>query len=200
MINYFINSKYRYLALAFFVLLMFAPTIVLAADPSPPAPGSTLEQRVAQRKQEQQFVLDETQTKRVQKQCKATQVRLGTVIKDITKLSDNRYNTYRNVDGATLISIGKLKIATKDTFALQQGRDDFAKQVTQFEATIAQYKQAIEDASLMNCEADPVGFMAMIATARSYNNMLSTQSKSINAVVTDKIKPQLETFSKELQQ
>ena len=199
MINYFINNKYKYLALAFLVLIIFVPTIAMAADPSPPAPGSTLEQRVAQRKQEQQITLDETQTKRVQKQCKAAQVRLNSVIKDITKLSDNRSNTYRNVDGATLVAIGKLKIATKDTFALQQNRDEFAKQVAQFEATIAQYKQAIEDASLMNCEADPVGFMAMIATARSYNSMLSTQSKTISAVVSDKIKPQLETFSKELQ-
>ncbi|MDQ5953527.1 MAG: hypothetical protein QG562_518 [Patescibacteria group bacterium] len=199
MINYFINNKYKYLALVVLVLLMFVPTIVMAADPSPPAPGSTLEQRVAQRKQEQQVVLDETQTKRVQKQCKAAQVRLGSVIKDITKLSDNRSTTYRNVDGATLVAIGKLKIATKDTFALQQNRDEFAKQVAQFEATTAQYKQAIEDASLMNCEADPVGFMAMMATARSYNSMLSAQSKNISAVVADKIKPQLESFSKELQ-
>ncbi|MBP9821204.1 hypothetical protein KBC85_03615 [Candidatus Saccharibacteria bacterium] len=199
MINYFINNKYKYLALVVLVLLMFVPTIVMAADPSPPAPGSTLEQRVAQRKQEQQVVLDETQTKRVQKQCKAAQVRLGSVIKDITKLSDNRSTTYRNVDGATLVAIGKLKIATKDTFALQQNRDEFAKQVAQFETTTAQYKQAIEDASLMNCEADPVGFMAMMATARSYNSMLSAQSKNISAVVADKIKPQLESFSKELQ-
>lgn len=199
MINYFINNKYKYLALAFLVLLIFVPTIVMAADPSSPAPGSTLEQRVTQRKQEQQVVLDETQTKRVQKQCKAAQVRLGSVIKDITKLSDNRSTTYRNVDGATLVAIGKLKIATKDTFALQQNRDEFAKQVAQFEATTAQYKQAIEDASLMNCEADPVGFMAMMATARSYNSMLSAQSKNISAVVADKIKPQLESFSKELQ-
>lgn len=199
MINYFINNKYKYLALVVLVLLMFVPTIVMAADPSPPAPGSTLEKRVAQRKQEQQVVLDETQTKRVQKQCKAAQVRLGSVIKDITKLSDNRSTTYRNVDGATLVAIGKLKIATKDTFALQQNRDEFAKQVAQFEATTAQYKQAIEDASLMNCEADPVGFMAMMATARSYNSMLSAQSKNISAVVADKIKPQLESFSKELQ-
>lgn len=199
MINYFINNKYKYLALAFLVLLIFVPTIVMAADPSSPAPGSTLEQRVTQRKQEQQVVLDETQTKRVQKQCKAAQVRLGSVIKDITKLSDNRSTTYRNVDGATLVAIGKLKIATKDTFALQQNRDELAKQVAQFEATTAQYKQAIEDASLMNCEADPVGFMAMMATARSYNSMLSAQSKNISAVVADKIKPQLESFSKELQ-
>ena len=199
MINYIQDNKYKYLALAFLVLIIFVPAVVMAADPSPTAPGSTLEQRVAQRKQEQQVILDETQTKRVQKQCKAAQVRLNNVIKDITKLSDNRSNTYRNVDGATLVAIGKLKIATKDTFALQQNRDEFAKQVAQFESTIAQYKQAIEDASLMNCEADPAGFMSMIATAKTYNSILSTQSKTINATVADKIKPQLETFSKELQ-
>lgn len=199
MINYILNNKYKYLALAVLVLLIFIPTIAMAADPSPPAPGSTLEQRIAQRKQEQQIVLDENQTKRIQKQCKAAQVRLNSVIKDITKLSDNRSSTYRNVDGATFVAIGKLKIATKDTFALQQNKDEFAKQVAQFESTTAQYKQAIEDASLMNCEADPVGFMAMITTARSYNSILSTQSKVINAIVADKIKPQLESFSKELQ-
>lgn len=195
------KSNILNLTLAFIVMLAFAliPIVVKAATPSEPEAGSTLEQRVAQRKQEQQITLDDQQTKRLQRQCKTAQVRLGNTAKEISKLSESRSTTYRNVDAATLISVGKLKIASKDTFALQQNRDEYAKNVAKFESTIAQYKQSLEDASLMNCEADVVGFQSMILTARAYNSMLATESKNISTVVVDKIRPQLETFSGELQ-
>lgn len=173
-------------------LTMLLSSMVKAQSAPANAPaGSTLEQRVAQRKQERQTNLDEKAAKRVQDRCVRTQNKIRSTSKTYTDSSDNRNNVYRKIDAKLWITIGSLKLSNQDTFKLEQQRLELAKKVEAFDNSSAQMRQALDDASAINCASDPNGFMALIETTRQYNAQIRESFKDIKNYVVDQIKPTL---------
>lgn len=160
-----------------------------ASPPADAKPGSTLQQRIAQRKQERQIKLDKNDTVRLQAQCTAAQGRIRTMGDSYTTATENRDKVYRGIDAKIWIIIGSLKLINKDTYRLEQQRVELAKKIKAFDNQSAQFRQALGDITAMNCAADPTGFTALLETARLYNVQIRNTFKSIQSYIVDQVKP-----------
>ncbi len=192
----FVN-KVSLIVIAFIlVALAFAGFAVVKADTSPAntPPGSTLQQRITQRKNERQSRLNIDDKQRLQSQCTLAQSKLRTLGDTYSSSSDKRDKVYRNIDATLWIIIGKLKLADKDTYSLEQQRTSYIKRVQAFENQSDQFQQAVKDIVAMNCKADPTGFKALLQTARLYNAQIRSSFIGIKSYLIDTIQP---TISKQ---
>lgn len=158
-----------------------------ASNPANTAPGSTLEQRIAQRKKERKIKLDEINKTRLQNQCVYAQANLRTLTDSYSKTADNRDKVYRGIDAKLWIIIGSLKLINKDTFKLEQQRQEYLKRVLAFENQSNQFQQTINDMLAMNCKADPTGFKALLETARLYNAQIRSSFIGIRSYLIDQV-------------
>lgn len=193
-------SKIYILILAFFASLLFFSAANLNAQtpPADTAPGSTLEQRVAQRKQERAITLDERTTERIQNRCVNAQNKIRSIRDTYTASSDNRNNVYKDVDAKLWVVIGSLKLVDKDTFKLEQQRLELAGKIKSFDNSTTQLRQTLDDMTAINCKADPVGFKALLETARLYNGQVRTSFTNIRSYIIDEIKPTLSAQANDL--
>ena len=180
-------------------MFLASATVKAQTAPENSKPGSTLEQRVAQRKAERKVTLDDKTVRRLETRCTNTQGKIRTLKSRYSDTSNNRNKTYRNIDAKMWVIIGSLKLIDKDTFKLEQQRLELAKQVAAFDNSSAQFRQVMDDAAAMNCRADPAGFMALIETARLYNAQIRKSFTSIRSYVIDTIKPTITEYSTELE-
>lgn len=200
-----LTNRLRWALIASVILLVTATLstqlafVHAASEPASPPAGSTLEARVEQRKTEQQVELDTKTTKRIQEQCKVAQPKISQVVDKTDTLITNRVATYQRIDGTLLVAIGKLKLAEKDTFTLEQNRNEFLNKVGVFKTNMIEYRQALDDMVVMNCQADVVGFKAMLETARAYNQRLKEQSEDISLFLVDTVKPVIDDFATQLE-
>lgn len=183
------------------VIIVFAVAVFLSVTVSaqaPTKPGSSLTQRVAQRKAERNIKLDEKSAKRLERSCVSAQTNLRQLRDEYVSVFDKRNEIYRKVDAKLWVAIGNLKYVDKDTFRLEQQRAQFLKQANAFDASADEFKQAMDDISTMNCASDVAGFKAMVETTRLYNTKLRNQANGITSHVVNNIKPVLSNHANEL--
>ncbi len=185
------------------VLAIFAcmSPVLVSAQGAPPAaaPGSTHEQRLAQRKAERNVTLDQKSQQRLANTCANAQAKVRNTQQKTTQMLANRTATYQKVDAKLWVMIGKLKLAQKDTFSLEKQRAGLSERATAFQSTAQNYQQARDDLVVVNCKADPVGFMAFLDTARLYNVELRKQTTDIRTNIVNEIKPALTAHAADLQ-
>lgn len=188
MISYAKKTTVLGFILAMFVAAIGLSTLSASAQSDTPA-GSSIQQRVNQRKQERKIALDENNKKRLESVCVNSQTKIRILRDEYVKVSDKRSEVYRKVDARLWVVIGSLKYVNKDTFKLEQQRSELLKQVKAYENSVSQFRQTLEDAVAINCKADAEGFKALIETAKLYNTQIRTQANGIRQYVTDQIKP-----------
>lgn len=193
-----IYKTYALTIITVMMAVLIAPTNIFAAPADAP-PGGTAQQRLDLRKKEQNVTLDAKELKRIPSICNKTQDTIREVQNKLAPTVNNRGSTYKKIDAKLWIIIGQLKLADKDTFNLEQQRAEYAKQVAAFDNSVAQYRQTLDDIVVMNCQADPVGFIALVRTAQEYHKQIRAQSKAINAYIVDTVKSTLSDFATELQ-
>lgn len=169
-----------------------------AKPPAATAPGSTLEQRVTQRKAEKPITLDARDQQRVASMCTNAQAKLRTLKQKTTSAVDTRTGIYKSIDGKLWIAVGKLKLADKDTFELEKQRAALAADVAAYEAMAKEYQLVLDDAALVNCKADPAGFKSLLETARDYRKALRSQIEITRNNVVNNVKPVLTNHATEL--
>lgn len=170
-----------------------------AVPAAPPPGGGTFEQRLAQRKSEQNVQLDDRTTKRITSKCVGAQNAVRALQQTATPTMDNRGKSYQRIDGILWVVIGQLRLASQDTFTLERSRAQLAADVQTFQTTGVYYLQALDDITVINCQADPVGFKALLETARAYHQQIQDQSKAIKTYIIDTIKPILAQHTQNLQ-
>ena len=193
--------KPAFILAAFLVCMLLLAVPQQASSQTAPAPtaaGGTFEQRLAQRKAERNVVLDERTTKRLQAVCVQAQGKVRVLQQKTTPAMVNRQRVYAQMDAKLWVIIGKLKIAGKDTFKLEQQRATLAQKSNTFQTTAQLYQQNLDDILSVNCQADPVGFKALLDTARIYRGQLRDQSTDIRNYTNNEIKPALGGFASEL--
>lgn len=182
------------------LLSAFAPVKVSSqAAPASSVPGSTFEQRMAQRKAERNVALDDKSQKRIIAQCVKAQGKVRTLQQKTSPALTNRAKVNQQMDAKLWVMIGKLKIAQKDTFNLEKQRIALAEKAAAFQATSKLYQQTIDDLVVVNCQADPTGFKTLLDTARIYRGQLRDQSTEIRNYVINDIKLALSAFAADLQ-
>ncbi|HET7673583.1 MAG TPA: hypothetical protein VFK11_03675 [Candidatus Saccharimonadales bacterium] len=193
-----ITNKVSLVVLSLFLVLTAFGGYAVASAPQNAPPGSSLSQRIAQRKKERQVRLDQDNTERIQGQCTNAQSKLRTLNDSYTTSADKRDSVYRGIDAKLWIIIGSLKLINKDTFKLEQQRSAYLKKVKAFENQSDQFQQAISDMEAMNCKADPEGFQALLETARLYNAQIRSSFTSIKSYLVDHISPTVNQYADEL--
>lgn len=188
MISYAKKTTVLGFVLAMFVASVGLTTLSASAQSDTPA-GSSIQQRVSQRKQERKIALDENNKKRLESVCVNSQTKIRILRDEYVKVSDKRNEVYRKIDARLWVLIGSLKYVNKDTFKLEQQRSELLKQVKAYENSVNQFRQTLEDAAAINCKADAEGFKALVETAKLYNTQIRTQANGIRQYVTDQIKP-----------
>lgn len=192
------TKTYLLIIAVFACLLIFSASVRAETPPADAPAGSTLEQRVAQRKQERSVALDQKTIDRLQSKCTDTQGKIRSIRDSYTTSSNKRNGVYKDVDAKLWIVIGSLKLIDKDTFNLEQQRLELLKQIKTFDNASAQLRQTLDDITAINCKADPAGFKSLVETAKIYNSQVRNSFVSIKTYIVDQIKPTLSALANEL--
>lgn len=181
-------------------IFVIAPGAASAASPpATPPSGSTFDARVAQRKAERETKLDDKETKRYVEKCVNAQNKIRPLYQAVTKTIDGRNKAYQSVDAKLWVTIGRLKLAGKDTFELEKQRTNLADKMNDFQTTGSNYTQTLDDIQVINCKADPTGFKALLDTARIYRQQVVDKSTAIRDYIVNDIKKTLTIHTSELQ-
>lgn len=183
------------------VILALALALETAKAQSVPpnaAPGISLKQRIAQRKAEVKVRLDQKSAKRLQTTCKNGQAKIRIFRNDSNTIINNREEVYRKIDAKLWVMVGGLKLINQDTFTLEKQRSDLSRRIVTFENTANQFQQTLDDLIAINCQADVVGFSALLETSRKYFAALSIQSTGIKNFTIDSVKKTLAAHSEAL--
>ena len=189
------------LSLAALTVAMAGSIGMAVADtpPANPPAGSTLDQRIAQRKAERGTALNDTDQKRIVNTCRAAQAKIRSIENDEVTMLANRTQVYSSIDAKLWIVTGQLKLAKQDTFQLEKQRLALADKTNNFQTVAANYKQTLDDSLVINCQADPNGFKALVDTARIYHDQLRTQSSDSHDYIVNTLKATLTDFANKLQ-
>ncbi|MCA9330714.1 hypothetical protein KC957_01590 [Candidatus Saccharibacteria bacterium] len=172
-------------------VLGIAPSVYAASTPATPPAGSTAESRLKQRKAEREIKLDEKDTKRLTQTCVAAQSKIRTIYQSATTALTERNKAFYRADAKLWVIIGRLKLADRDTYALEKQRTNFAQQIADFQTTSNNFTQVLDDMQVLNCAADPVGFKALLETAKIYRSQVVSKSNAIRDYAVNDIKKTL---------
>lgn len=171
-------------------LLAIGP--VAAQTPPAPTPvSSTLAQRIEQRKNERAITLDKRAQDRLISHCIGGQSNIRPLQGKLGNVLADRLKIYRSIDAKLWVTIGRLKLAEKDTVDLESKRALLSQKITAFNTTSETYKQTIDDILVIDCKADIVGFKSLVDTLRLQHLQLRDQSSDIRKHVIDEVKRSL---------
>lgn len=173
--------------------------VLAQSQPRTTPRGSTFEQRLSQRKTERQIRLDERDRTRLEGTCVNAQGKIRGVQQRAAAVLDNRSKTYLSIDAKLWVMIGRLRLAEQNTFPLEKLRAGYATDVGRFQTLAHEYRQVLDDLTLVNCQADVAGFKALLDTARIYHKQLRTQSATLRDQVVNDIKNNLNQHAQDLQ-
>lgn len=195
--NIFYISFIIAVAAVFFAALV--RPVAAQVPPATPGAATTLQQRIEQRKTERNVTLSEPEYKRLISVCNAAQTKIRAVQQKATPAVAKRAETYRQIDGKLWVTIGKLKLANKDTFNLETNRTMLAAKIATTQQTGANYLQSLDDTLAIDCKVDPAGFKALLETARIYHTQLRDQSADTRNYITNDVKNSLNDYAVDLQ-
>lgn len=183
------------------LVLVIIPFVNVSAQvaPAAPPPGGTFDQRLVQRKAEQNIQLDRKAQDRLTSKCVGAQNAVRSIQQKAGSTLDSREKAYQRIDGILWVTIGELKLAEQDTFNLERQRAQLAADAKTFQTTVDYYLQTLDDIAVINCQADPAGFKALLETARAYHQQIRVQSANIKTYVVDTIKPTIAKHTQDLQ-
>lgn len=179
------------------IVLSVASLVLLSSDasaisqPKDTKAGSTLKQRLAQRKNERGIKLIEADQLRLEGACSAAQTNIRDLRDGYVPIADKRNKAYNQIDAKLWVIIGGLKYIEFDTFALERQRDQLLDKINNYERLYKMFNETLDDAVNMNCKADVVGFKALVETARIYNVQIRDQLNDITDFTNDSVRKTL---------
>lgn len=187
------------LLLSVLVVSDLSTPVLAATTPGLPAPGSTFDQRLTQRKQEQNVQLDSKTQMHLQQTCNSAQGIIRKLQGTTTSTVANHNAAYTKVDATLWVDIGQLKLANLNTFTLEQQHTTLVQKIATFQAVAVNYQQTLDDTLVINCQADVVGFQALINTNRAYYQQVQAASADVYQYTVNTVLPSLQTFNSQLQ-
>ena len=156
-------------------------------------PKTTIQERLAKRKEAMTAKLTAAQQARLKGRCRAAQAKLGTINDRALEVKANRLKAYANLDKHLNALVAKVGDKA-DTTELQAEIKVLAEKVDVVEQALEDYHQAVSDLKEMDCVADPDGFKASLEEARSLQAKLKEASIDIHNYIKDTIKPTLKAL------
>lgn len=198
----FRTNRPKFIAAILFIVFcsaVYLLTVRSTQAQAPPAPGSSLDQRIAQRKAERKIAIAPKDQQRIVSVCVAAQTKVRSLQQKTTPAVAKRAQVNRQIDAKLWIMVGKLKIAEKDSFQLEKQRALLADKVSAYQAISQNYSQTLDDVVAINCRNDAVGFKALLVTAQLYRAQVRNQSGDIRNYINNDIKSSLSAYATDLQ-
>ena len=179
--------------------LVLATTSIKAdGEPEDPPAGSSLEERVEQRSNEQSVQLEDREISRLEGRCSEVQSNIRQLQNQKISMLNNRDEVYERISGKTWLALGTIRLNNIDTFNLQQHATTLDEEIEEFRRYSSLYNQAIRDTLDMNCSADVEAFVAMIKTARLYDRSLLDTADNIRNIINNDVREELEALTEEV--
>lgn len=195
-----INKSFLPILLAASVisLVLLTSSVSAISPPKDTKSGSTLKQRINQRKNERGVKLSDEERIRLENGCQRSQTDIRDLRDSYVPIADKRSKAYNQIDSKLWVIIGGLKYMEFDTFNLERQRTELLKKINHYEKLYDQFNEALDDAVNMNCKADVVGFTALIETARIYNVQIRDQLNDITSYTNDEVRQTLAGITESL--
>lgn len=175
-----------------------APDATTQTETRQQAQGTTLQQRLDERKNRLKPTLDNPELAAIAQRCKPAQPLLKKLGDKVRANVPQRQRAYEEVDRRLVSLIEKLEVSGIDTATLKQQQGELNGKITAYKADAAKYHETLDDLTAMDCTADPVAFKASLDDARRLREDLSRQIADIRTYVMDTIKPALVEIRKSL--
>lgn len=186
------------LAVSVISLVLLSANVSAITQPKDTKPGSSLKQRIEQRKNERSIKLSQVERDRLVGVCSVSQTNIRKLRDGYVPVADKRSKAYNQVDAKLWVIIGGLKYIEYDTFSLEQQRSKFVDQVNRYEKLYKLFHETLDDAVNMNCKSDVAGFQAMVETSRIYNVQIRDQLNDITKFTNDQIRKNLSGIAENL--
>lgn len=150
--------------------------------------GSTLADRIAERKAKVQVQLDTAASDRLKAKCKAAQ----TVLKNMQQRNQNGHNNrkqrYEAISNKLTDIVSKLEKQNVNATELKNVMNQYKQKLAVFQDDFEHYNDALEDAIAMDCASDPAGFKVNLETLRSLRQKLIADAKDIKSLQPQLVK------------
>ncbi len=128
---------------------------------------------------------------RIKLRCLAVQANLQTFSAKVGTVKTNRETAYNNVLKELDKLVKGLQNQGYDTTKLEEHIATLAGHVDEFESAIREYKQTVEDLTVIDCTKDPTSYKAALEAARRQHLEIIGIVQAIRADVINSIKPVL---------
>lgn len=192
----------RYLVVVLSLLgIFFVPVHVVMADPGhdESTAHSTLKDRVENRKVEQKVTLEATQKANIQKKCKGAQAALGKARTKSTAAEKRSFAVYEKLDNKVESLMQKLNTANIASADLLQANETVEGKVTALRQPYDAYQQSLEDATAIDCTANPEDFKAALQEARTKHREIKLVNASLRKTISEVLLPAINDAKKAIE-
>lgn len=191
--------------LAFIVMLPLALgvpvflTQTIQEDARVYAQTETLQDRVQRYKSQLGEEPSRAELERLKLRCSVSQTALKNLQTRVATAQESRTEAYNSINTKLNELISVLNEASIETADLKAQTDALKKKTDAFAGDLAAYKQAIDDASEVNCAEDPLALRAAIAEGRNRLTKLVSSVSDIRTTINNLVKPSLQKVKADLQ-
>lgn len=157
---------------------------VFLIEPADTSQTTTRDQRVNQRKAEQQAHINEQSLSNLAARCEKIQKTITTLKTKDAKALTRRHDFYTDKANKLNYIVENLKKQNISSATLETASQPFTVAVNKYLVDAQNYKAAIDDLAAMNCSSDTAGFRATILSAQKLRAQLATDAQNIKATFT----------------
>lgn len=185
-------------------LAVIVPVVSLESHYAPTTNAQTttdtaLQQRVTTYKASLGRTVAASEQAKIKLRCSVAQANTKNLATRLSTVQKNRAAGYDKILSILNTLSTNLDKQAFETTALQENITALQTKVDTYKTTMNTYQQAVTDASVVDCAADPTAFIAALQTARTAHDAVMTQITDIRAYVTNTIKPTLQVIRTQIE-
>jgi chromosome segregation ATPase len=200
-----ISKKVKVIAILVLLPLgILIPAFSIRSYHLPLTNAQTQEETQELRTRKQQYadrITDDVSTseqERIKTRCLAVQTNIKALATRISSVQENRSKKYDAISENLTTLEKKLDNQAFNTTKLSSSIKELDNKISTYKTTMKDYKQAIDDMTVIDCSKDPVAFRGALEAARTKHAELITQVGDIREYVVNTVKPQLQQIRQAL--
>lgn len=167
--------------------------------PETPEQKTEREAFIKKHKELQKIRLTAAEKKKLQDKCKPAQAKVSGISGRLKGLETSRGQVHENLQNRLNKLVEKLQAKGISTTELEAAIATLVTNIETFNTDLDTYKQSVAALHLLDCQADPEGFKAMLLTSRTNLEKLHADSKAIHTYLNETIKPLLKTIRSQVE-
>lgn len=175
---------------------VIVPVLSLESHYAPPTqaqtqPDSAQAQRITAYKAQLKEEVRETEQVRIRLRCGVAQGNAKNLATRLANVQKTRNTAYDKILGDLNVLLGRLEKQAYETTALKENITILQAKVDDYKTKMNDYYTTVNDLATLDCNADPVAFVATLQAARKAHEAVQPQIADIRAYITNTVKPTL---------